>query len=120
MGKITFQGPNNQKILIEILPFFPPEELKQLNGADFFLDRMEMESLSEGEWYVGDLLGMAVHAEDNTFLGKIIDFYPVGEGTNFVVQQEDKTRWDLCMEGPWIKRIDWEAKKVIAEKLELV
>jgi len=57
------------------------EEAEALNGMELFIDRAKLpETDEEDEFYISDLIGMAVHNEMGELLGKVQDVPNFGAG----------------------------------------
>jgi 16S rRNA processing protein RimM len=61
-----------------------PNSAGRWTGADVFADSSLLEKLPEGEYYWRDLIGLHVHSEDGTFLGKIEAVFPTGSNDVYV------------------------------------
>ena len=82
------------------------------------MDRLEMPTLEEDEFYVQDLIGLEVrHFEDNRILGKVIDQYEIPGQTNLEIQltdsatleQIDDKVLDLPLIPSFLKDLDLES-----------
>ena len=57
-----------------------PEEAKLLRGAELLVSREEAAPLQPGEFYVEDLKGLEVYAEEGELLGHIVAVFEGGGG----------------------------------------
>lgn len=57
---------------------------RRWTGTEIFADASLLEALPEGEYYWRDLIGLRVHGEDGTFLGKIKAVFPTGSNDVYV------------------------------------
>ena len=61
-----------------------PGSAGRWTGADILADASLLEKLPEGEYYWRDLIGLHVHSEEGTFLGKIEAVFPTGSNDVYV------------------------------------
>ena len=59
-----------------------------LGGEDLLLDRAELDSPAEGEFYVGDLVGLAAIDEAGTRLGEVAETFETAAHEVLVVRTE--------------------------------
>ena len=60
-----------------------------LGGEDLLLDRAELDSPEEGEFYVGDLVGLAALDETGGHLGEVAETFETAAHEVLVVRSED-------------------------------
>jgi 16S rRNA processing protein RimM len=60
-----------------------------LRGAELFLDREELDAPEEEEFYVGDLVGLAVYNESGTRIGSVTDLFETPAHEVLVVQGDE-------------------------------
>ena len=65
--------------------FSSPEEAAKYTGAEVYIDRKDGQPLEEGEYYIADLIGCQVIAEDGTMLGIVRDVLQTGANDVYVV-----------------------------------
>jgi len=83
-----------------------------LVGAEILINRSELPEPEEGKWYWCDLIGLAVYATDETYLGRIENLFETGSNDVLVVKQNDAEIL-IPVIGSVICSVDFEAKKVI-------
>ena len=62
------------------------ESAEALRGADLYVDREHAAPLSEGEYYIGDIIGMEVQDEEAHHLGTISDVIDTAANDVYVVK----------------------------------
>jgi 16S rRNA processing protein RimM len=60
-----------------------------LRGTELFLDREELDAPDEGEFYVGDLLGLDVYDVTGTRVGSVVDLFETPAHEVLVVQDDE-------------------------------
>jgi 16S rRNA processing protein RimM len=61
-----------------------------LNGSELLLKRSELPEPEEGRWYWCDLIGLAVHGNDGTFLGHVENLFETGSNDVLVVKRGEE------------------------------
>jgi 16S rRNA processing protein RimM len=64
------------------------EEAARLRGAELLLGREELDAPEEGEFYVGDLVGLAVYDAAGTYVGSVVDLFETPAHEILVVRDE--------------------------------
>ena len=62
------------------------ESAEALRGTDLYVDREHAAPLSEGEYYIGDIIGMEVQDEEAQHLGTISDVIDTAANDVYVVK----------------------------------
>ena len=78
--KIEESAPSPQIALIRFEGIDSPEKAKTLNGAQLLAGRDQAAPLGEGEFYIEDLKGLPVSAENGEVIGHITDIIEGGGG----------------------------------------
>jgi 16S rRNA processing protein RimM len=70
------------------------EEAARLRGAEMILDRGELDAPEEGEFYVGDLVGLSVYDAAGTHIGSVADIFETPAHEILIVRDEsDEERY---------------------------
>ncbi len=64
------------------------EEAARLRGSELLLDRGELDAPEEGEFYVGDLLGLSVYDARGTRIGSVADLFGTPDHEVLVVRDD--------------------------------
>jgi len=93
------------------------EEVESLAGKEVLVRREFLSSLSEGEYYWFDILGMDVETEEGRHIGKVKEIFPTG--ANDVYGIEGKRREiNLPATEEVIRHIDLEKRVITVHRLE--
>lgn len=84
-----------------------------LRGTEMFLDRSELDAPEEGEFYVGDLVGLDAYDGSGTRLGEVLDLYPTPAHDVLVVQDEDGEEHYVPFTHEHVPEVDPEAGRVV-------
>ena len=71
-------------------------DAQPLRGEQLLLDREELDSTEEGEFYVADLVGLTAVSEAGKVLGTVVDTFETAAHELLVVREE-KSRQDLYL-----------------------
>jgi 16S rRNA processing protein RimM len=66
------------------------------------IKRELLPELSVGEYYLADLLGMAVYNKDGSNLGEVVDFLSTGANEVLIVRKENKEHLIPCVFGRYV------------------
>lgn len=63
-------------------------DVEQYKGAELWIDREDGAELSEGEYYIADIIGIDVVTEDGTKLGAVKDVLETGANDVYIVGRQ--------------------------------
>ena len=84
------------------------DDAEKLRGADLYVERADAVPLSEGEYYIGDIIGMKAVAEDGTELGIIRDVIDTAANDVYAVRREGRKDLLIPAIKQCIKAVDLE------------
>lgn len=79
-----------QYVILKFKEFDHIEEIEKYKGKDLFVTRENAVSLEEDEYFIADLLGLTVQADDGRILGKIKEVIQTGANDVYVVEEKGK------------------------------
>jgi 16S rRNA processing protein RimM len=89
-------------------------DAQTLRGEQLLLDREELDSTEEGEYYVADLVGLTAVSDAGEVLGTVADTFETAAHEVLVVREE-KSRQDLYV--PFtiehVPRVDLQAGRIV-------
>lgn len=89
---ITSVRYQNEKILLRFAGYGSREAAAALTGKLLTVDRAEAVPLKEGEYYIFDIIGLAVEDESGASLGEVVDVLQTGSNDVYVVRRPGETR----------------------------
>ena len=89
------------------------EEATLLRGAELLLDREELDTPGEGEFYVGDLVGLAVYDTIGTYMGIVYDLFETPAHEVLVVRDESDGEHYVPFTVEHVPTVDLEARRVV-------
>ena len=103
---ITFKGLENINLV------------ENLKGKTLEISEEQQESLSDGNYYHHQIIGLDVFSEDNNYIGVIKEIMSPGANDVWVVKRKGSSDLLLPAIKDVIKKIDLEQNKVIIELLD--
>ena len=101
--------------IVKFTCFHNPEEIQGLAGADIMISREQGQPLQEGEYYIADLLGCRVIADEESDtlagqeLGVVEDVLQTGANDVYVVRTPSGSELLLPVIPDCIRKVDIEA-----------
>jgi 16S rRNA processing protein RimM len=94
------------------------EDSEALVGATVFAFRADLPPPEEGEYFQGDLIGLAGQTEDGEALGTVEEIWNTGEVPTIVVRGGPRGEVAVPFVEAFVPRVDLEAGLVIIRPLE--
>ena len=92
--------------------------VENLKGKTLEISEEQQESLSDGNYYHHQIIGLDVFSEDNNYIGVIKEIMSPGANDVWVVKRKGSSDLLLPAIKDVIKKIDLEQNKVIIELLD--
>jgi 16S rRNA processing protein RimM len=89
------------------------EEAARLRGAEMILDRGELDGPEEGEFYVGDLVGLSAYDEMGTRIGSVADVFETPAHEVLVVQAESAAEHYVPFTFEHVPTVDLEEGRIV-------
>ncbi len=90
-----------------------------LRGTEMLLDREELDSPDEEEFYVGDLAGLEVYDEAGTHVGRITDVLSTPAHEILVVRDDESAEWYVPFTHAHVPTVDPERGRVVVNLPEV-
>lgn len=94
------------------------EEIQKYRGCDLMVTRENAQPLAEGEYYIGDLLGLTVRSDAGEDLGVLTDVLQTGANDVYVVKRPSGKELLLPVIDACILDVDLERGLVTAHLME--
>ncbi len=94
------------------------EEAEKLRGASLYVPRQEAIPLEEGEYFIADLIGMQVVAEDGADLGVLRNVIETGANDVYEIEMRDGRQLLLPAIHDCILQVDVEAGRMRVRLLD--
>jgi 16S rRNA processing protein RimM len=90
------------------------EEAARLRGSELLLDRGELDAPEEGEFYVGDLVGLSVYdAATGTRVGSVVELFETPAHEVLVVKDESTAEHYVPFTFEHVPTVDPEGGRVV-------
>lgn len=94
------------------------EDIQACKGGDLMVTRENAQPLAEGEYYIGDLIGMRVVSDGGQELGTLTDVLETGANDVYVVERADGREILLPVIDECILDVDLEQSLITAHVME--
>ena len=101
-------------ILLKLKDVDSIEQAERLKSHSIFIKREDAPKLSEGSYYIADLIGLEVY-EDDILIGTLEDVFTAGAADVYVVKRKGKDNLLLPALESVILNIDINNKKIMAK-----
>lgn len=83
---LTVSRAHKGAVLLKLDGIDKIEDAERLVGKEIYVDRQD-DALSEGQYYIVDIIGCGVYDEDDALIGEITDVFPTGSNDVFEVRR---------------------------------
>lgn len=111
-------GYNKNQVILKFKDCDSIDEAEALRNSYLLVKRTDLEELPEGVFYIADLIGLDVYADDGEYLGKVDDIYSTGANDIYVVKNEMGKQKLLPGIDDVIKNIDLDNAKITVHLIE--
>lgn len=84
--EVAAASSHQNRVLLTLKPYSDINEVLHLVGHELYARRDQFPPLAEGEYYWCDLVGLAVHCEDGTDLGRVAEIISASGNDVYVVR----------------------------------
>lgn len=102
-----------QFAILKIRGYDSLNDIEPLKGSTLWVTRDQAVELEEDEYFIADLIGMAVYLEDGSRFGTLKDVIETGANDVYEVVDTKKKAWYLPAIGECILSVDTEADKMV-------
>ncbi len=115
--EIISQKIASKFIVLKLKGFDYIDDVKRLLNKDVFIDRAQMPSLDEGEYYIHELIAMEVSSEADEFIGTVKDVMETSANHVLVVDHDGKEALIPFVKA-FIKELDLKHRKIKVKLIE--
>src|SRR5215210_6130045 len=91
-----------------------------LRGSELLLDREELDGPEEGEFYIGDLLGLAVCDKKGSHIGSVVDVIETRAHEILLVRDEEDTEHYVPFTFEHVPTVDPEGDGIVVNLPEIL
>lgn len=115
--EIISQKITSKFIVLKLKGFDYIDDVKRLIDKDVFIDKAQMPSLEEGEYYIHELIAMEVYSEADEFIGIVKDVMETSANHVLVVDHDGKEALIPFVKA-FIKELDLKHRKIKVKLIE--
>lgn len=115
--EIVSQKIASKFIVLKLKGFDYIDDVKRLLNKDVFIDKAQMPSLDEGEYYIHELIAMEVYSEADEFIGIVKDVMETSANHVLVVDHDGKEALIPFVKA-FIKELDLKHRKIKVKLIE--
>lgn len=115
ISNIKYQKNN---IIVKLKGLDDITDAERLKNAVLTTDREQLPELSEGEYYIEDLIGCEIFSEEGKSYGRLDDVINTGSKDIYVVKRQGMKDLLIPVIDEVVLNIDIEAKKIIVRLME--
>ncbi len=105
-------------VFLRLKSFTTPESVEEFRRWEIQIPRDEALPLSEGEYYVFDLIGLDVFAAKGEFVGSVADVLLITGNDLLQLNTPEGKELLIPFVGEFVKEVDLKAGKIIIEPIE--
>jgi 16S rRNA processing protein RimM len=110
--------PAGREIVVAFAEVRTREDAEALVGATVFVFREEIDPPADGEYFQGDLVGLAAVAEDGRPLGKVEEIWNTGEVPTLVIRRPGEELL-VPFADDFVGEVDVERGRIVVRPPEL-
>lgn len=115
--EIISQKIASKFIVLKLKGFDYIDDVKRLLNKDVFIDKAQMPSLDEGEYYIHELITMEVYSEADELIGTVKDVMETSANHVLVVDHDGKEALIPFVKA-FIKELDLKHRKIKVKLIE--
>lgn len=115
--EIISQKIASKFIVLKLKGFDYIDDVKRLIDKDVFIDKAQMPSLDEGEYYIHELIAMEVYSEADELIGTVKDVMETSANHVLVVDHDGKEALIPFVKA-FIKELDLKRRKIKVKLIE--
>lgn len=115
--EILSQKIASKFIVLKLKGFDYIDDVKRLIDKDVFIDKADMPSLDEGDYYIHDLMDMEVYSEADEFIGTVKDVMTTSANHVLVVDHDGKEALIPFVKA-FIKEVDLIKRRIKVKLIE--
>jgi 16S rRNA processing protein RimM len=113
--KLTVRGETKGLVIARLDGVADRNQAEALRGLRLYVPRDKLPKPRRGEWYVADLVGLAVEDTGGTALGKVRSVQNFGAGDVLELERTDGTTEFLPFTKAVVPEVDIEAGRVVID-----
>ena len=118
LGTLTLQLAEGRlqgnRVLVRFKGIEDPDAAASLRDTDLYIERKQLPTLGDGEYYWADLIGLEVRNLDDVLLGKVADLLPTG-ANDVIVVKGDQERLIPYVMGVTVQQVELDQGRMVVD-----
>jgi 16S rRNA processing protein RimM len=109
-----------QEFIVQLESVSTLSDSKRLVGARVSVFREDLEPPAEGEFFQGDLVGLAAVTESGEPLGKVAEIWNTGPVPNLVIRNDSGSELIVPFADEFVPQVDLAAGRLVVRPIEFM
>ena len=105
------------QVILKFKEYNDINEVEKFRKSDILIDRKDAEELKEDEYFIDDLVGLTVSADDGRLLGRLKEVYETGANDVFVIERENGKELLIPATKECVTSVDLEQRQMTVHLL---
>lgn len=116
--EIEYVKFHKEQVILKLKGINSIEEAEKLKSKEIYAERSELPELSEGQFYIADLIGFKAYTDMGEYIGKVSDVIVSTASDLFQIEREDGKNTLVPNIPEFISEISVDEKKIVVKPIE--
>ena len=116
--QIEYVKYHKEQVIIKLKGIDRVEDAENFKNKNVYAQRSQLPKLSEGQYYIADLIGLSVYTHKNEYVGVVKDVIVSTASDLLQIEKENKSLVLVPNIGEFVKSISIDDKKIIITPIE--
>lgn len=116
--EIEYVKYHKEQVILKLKGIDRVENAENLKNKNVYTFREQLPELSQGQYYIADLIGLSVYTDKNEYVGAVKDVIVSTASDLFQIEKENKSLILVPNIGEFVKSISIDDKKIIITPIE--
>ncbi|XXF81147.1 ribosome maturation factor RimM [Myxococcaceae bacterium GXIMD 01537] len=118
--RIESVRPTPKESLVGFVGVDSRSAAEALVGSTVLVYREDLEAPAEGEYFLGDLMGLKAVSEAGDALGEVVEIWETGEVPNLVIRRGGSDELVIPFADEFVPTVDLPAGRIVVRPLEFI
>lgn len=116
--EIEYVKFHKEQVILKLKGINSIEEATMLKSKEIYAERSELPELSDGQYYIADLIGFEAYTDMGEYIGKVSDVIVSTASDLFQIEREDGKNSLVPNIPEFISEISEDEKKIVVKPIE--